>query len=135
MTMLLVEPTTKMIVNDENKDMVCPLLTKSTHGNNNNIAVESSQSHSNHNPSILSLNNIKTNQTNVLLSHKNASKSVTISFERINYTINPTTTSQHFLQWRKLLSCCKHTLNKQILFNLSGVFKPGMNAILGMCHL
>jgi ATP-binding cassette subfamily G (WHITE) protein 2 len=40
-----------------------------------------------------------------------------ISFKSINYTL-------------ELKKCCKKT-NKQILFDLTGVFKSGMNAILG----
>lgn len=42
----------------------------------------------------------------------------TISFNSINYTI----------QSKK---CCFKTKQKRILYDLSGIFKPGMNAILG----
>ncbi|UJR23946.1 hypothetical protein I4U23_026914 [Adineta vaga] len=39
--------------------------------------------------------------------------------------------NETFVNWSRLISCCKTRLKKQILFNLSGVFTPGMNAILG----
>jgi ATP-binding cassette subfamily G (WHITE) protein 2 len=49
----------------------------------------------------------------------------TISFNSINYTIHSTKCYNSFLA-----SCIKKK-QKQILYDLSGIFQPGMNAILG----
>ena len=49
----------------------------------------------------------------------------TISFNSINYTIHSRKCSDY------LFASCLKDKHKQILYNLSGVFKPGMNAILG----
>ena len=46
----------------------------------------------------------------------------TITFKSINYTL--------YSQKNIIHSCLKHQ-EKQILFDLNGIFKPGMNAILG----
>ena len=52
-------------------------------------------------------------------------KNTTISFERINYTLK----ANNSILSR--LSPCKLTPARQILFDISGVFRSGMNAILG----
>ena len=49
----------------------------------------------------------------------------TISFSSLNYTIYSKKCYNYFL------SRCSKTKRKQILYNLTGIFKPGMNAILG----
>lgn len=49
----------------------------------------------------------------------------TISFNSINYTIHSKKFHHYFLA-----PCLKYK-RKAILYNLSGIFKPGMNAILG----
>jgi ATP-binding cassette subfamily G (WHITE) protein 2 len=51
-------------------------------------------------------------------------QSITISFHEINYHVGQKTK-------RKIFPCCKSKTNKQILFNVTGGFSPGMNAILG----
>jgi ATP-binding cassette subfamily G (WHITE) protein 2 len=51
-------------------------------------------------------------------------QSITISFHEINYHVGDKTK-------RKIFSCCKSKPSKQILFNVTGGFSPGMNAILG----
>jgi ATP-binding cassette subfamily G (WHITE) protein 2 len=49
----------------------------------------------------------------------------TISFNSINYTIHSRKCYNYFL------TSCLKTKEKQILYDLNGIFKPGMNAILG----
>jgi hypothetical protein len=49
----------------------------------------------------------------------------TISFHNISYTLHAKSSI------RSPLSLCKVTPKKQILFDVSGTFKAGMNAILG----
>lgn len=49
----------------------------------------------------------------------------TISFNSINYRIKSKKYYHYFL------SCCLKYKEKEILYNLNGIFKPGMNAILG----
>jgi ATP-binding cassette subfamily G (WHITE) protein 2 len=64
-----------------------------------------------------------------LLDINDASDEVTLSFDEINYTIGESTKVNVISQ---LVSFCRSTASKQILFNVSGEFKAGMNAILGM---
>jgi hypothetical protein len=53
---------------------------------------------------------------------------VSILFEKISYAIDERT----YARWRTTpLPCCDSTSHKQILSNVSGVFPPGLNAILG----
>jgi ATP-binding cassette subfamily G (WHITE) protein 2 len=49
----------------------------------------------------------------------------TISFKSINYIIHSRKCSDY------LFGSCLKEKQKQILYNLNGIFKPGMNAILG----
>jgi hypothetical protein len=120
--------TTNMVINDEKKDIIRPLLTQPTHVDTEIIEIGSSS----HDQSILSINNQKMNGTYPVSSDDDMFKSATISFEKINYTVGQTTNLKYHHKWKKIFSCCKQTLNKQILFDLSGIFTPGMNAILGM---
>jgi hypothetical protein len=124
--------TTKMVVNDEKQDTISPLLPRPTYDDIEVIEIESS----NDNQSVLPVNNnsFKSNGKHVILLDENIFKSMTISFEKINYIIGQTTNIKSYQKWKKIFSSCKRTRNKQILFDLSGIFKPGMNAILGMCH-
>jgi ABC-type multidrug transport system fused ATPase/permease subunit len=110
--------TTQMVLNDEKKDIISPLLTRPTHVDNEQ--------------SVLSIKNSKINGTYVISFDENIFKSITISFENINYTIGQTTDIKYYQKWKKLFSYCKPIQNKQILFDLSGIFTPGMNAILGI---
>jgi ABC-type bacteriocin/lantibiotic exporter with double-glycine peptidase domain len=60
-----------------------------------------------------------------LTNHQNLHfQSITISFHEINYYVNDKTK-------QKIFSCYKSKPTKQILFNITGGFSPGMNAILG----
>lgn len=94
--------------NNENKDLIFPLL-KTTENNSNQI--------SNNN------NNIE-NSINILIEN-HILKPITISFDNINYVIQ---NKQLFHFYQKLPT-------KQILTNISGIFPPGMNAILGRIFL
>lgn len=90
----------------DDKETINPLLTKSTHSNNKVSTIP-----------------MTGNELPFL--------SATISFENINYTLHPTNNTKCYQKWQNLFSCFNRTINKQILFNLSGVFQTGMNAILG----
>jgi hypothetical protein len=61
-------------------------------------------------------------------------KSATISFYNINYIIgNETIKNKQCFQWQtEIYPFWKPIPNKQILTDVSGIFKPGMNAILGI---
>ncbi|CAF0981444.1 unnamed protein product [Rotaria sordida] len=122
-----------MGANDEKQNMISPLLTRSTHAEDGIIEMESSTStsYSNHNQSIVWLKNTKINETDEILCDENVFKTITISFEKINYTIDQTTNIKHCYKWQQIFSHNKQTTKKQILFDLSGIFTPGMNAILG----
>lgn len=64
-----------------------------------------------------------------LLDTKDISYGITLSLRDINCNVDGLTRTKIPTQ---LPSFCRPTSSKQILFNLSGNFKPGMNAILGM---
>lgn len=113
--------TTEMCVNDEKKDISSPLLTQLTRVDNEIIEIKSD----------LPDKDSKMNGTHIIPLDENMLKSMTISFENINYTINQGTTIKYFQEWKKIFSSCQQISNKQILFDLSGYFTPGMNAILG----
>ena len=100
-----------MMIGNETKDIISPLLSRTTHANHDTITIDT-----------------KSNGTY----DDNLFKSITISFEKINYTIGRTGNNEHC---QKIFSCWKQTPNKQILFDLSGIFTPGMNAILGIYYL
>ncbi|CAF2615040.1 unnamed protein product [Rotaria sp. Silwood2] len=120
-----------MNAHGEKQNIISPLLRRSTHADNDVIDIESSKSYSNHNQSISSLKNTKINQTDIILYDEHENKTMTISFEKINYTIDQTTNIKQWYKWQQIFSCYKQTTKKQILFDLSGIFTPGMNAILG----
>ncbi len=104
-----------MLVNDENTGSISPLLT-------------------NEMQMIGSIDNQKMNGIHRISIDENILKLKTISFDKINYTVNQTTTIKSYHKWNHMFLCCKQALNKQILFDLSGVFTPGMNAILGRLY-
>jgi len=90
---------------DENKDIIFPLL-KTTTPISNGITI---------------------NESSLI------DKSVTISFSNINYIIgNEKIKKKQFFQCQmELFPFWKSIQSKQILNNISGIFPPGMNAILG----
>lgn len=126
-----IKMTTKMLVNDESTGSISPLLTRPTHDNDEIIEIEPS----NNKQTDLPLKNRQTNGIHKIPIDENVLKSMIISFDKINYTIGQTTNIKSYHKWKNMFSICKQTLNKQILFNLSGVFTPGMNAILGICFI
>jgi hypothetical protein len=113
-----------MVVGNEKKDIISPLLSQKTHEHDDAITIDSSTSHS-----VLPINKTQMNGTHVIPFDADLYKSITISFEKINYTIGQTTNNKYC---QNVFSCWKQTPNKQILFDLSGFFTPGMNAILGI---
>jgi hypothetical protein len=118
-----------MLVNDEKKDIVSPLINGVTHIDTELIEIGSS----NHNQCILSADNQKLNGTHTIPVDENVLELMTISFEKVNYTIGQTNNDKYY-KWKNIFSTCKETSNKQILFDLSGIFTPGMNAILGIYY-
>jgi hypothetical protein len=69
-----------------------------------------------------------------LLDVNDTSDEITLSFHQINYTVGESTRVKADSKIQ-LLSFCRSTAVKQILFNVSGEFKTGMNAILGMISI
>lgn len=67
----------------------------------------------------------------------NQLKSVTISFRNVSYIIgNEIVSKKNTFQWQmQSFPYWKPMPSKQILTNVSGIFPPGMNAILGRCVL
>lgn len=95
-------------VNHEKEDTVFPLLKPQNVVNHQDKPV-----------------NMATNQQEFL--------PTTITFSNINYTIgNEKFQSRKLHPWNaNVLPFWKSTLHKQILTDVSGIFTPGMNAILG----
>jgi len=52
-----------------------------------------------------------------------------ISFHNINYFVNDTKAGMKCKNWCS--SSVANKSDKQVLFDFSGVFRPGMNAIMG----
>ena len=102
---------THPLVDDEKENIVLSLLRQVGSVHDNIAFIESIPSEF-------------TNQQNLPLSNNLNSQLITISFHDINYQVNQTSKG-------KIFSCCKTKPRKQILFNVSGGFSPGMNAILG----
>lgn len=55
----------------------------------------------------------------------------TLSFHNINYIVNTSVESDEMLFSRQFMGYCRRKEQKQILFNVSGRFTRGLNAILG----
>jgi hypothetical protein len=82
-------------------------------------------------------NNVSDHQppSNMLMKRKSTRASIdlsssgTVSFHNINYIVGGSLTNG---QKKKCsLPCIKPKSGKQILYNVSGIFTPGMNAIMG----
>ncbi|CAF1548836.1 unnamed protein product [Adineta ricciae] len=103
-----VKMNTLIEVNREKEDTVFPLLKTQNFVNHQHNSV-----------------NMITNQQEFL--------PTTITFSNINYTVgNEKLQSKVLPPWNaNVLSFWKSTLHKQILTDVSGIFPPGMNAILG----
>ena len=103
-----VKMNTLIEVNREKEDTVFPLLKSQNFVNHQHNSV-----------------NMTTNQQEFL--------PTTITFSNINYTVgNEKLQSKILPPWSvNVLPFWKSTLHKQILTDVSGIFTPGMNAILG----
>ncbi|CAF3299285.1 unnamed protein product [Rotaria socialis] len=127
--------TKLMIVNDEQENIVSPLLQTKLPVHNNSVIIESTLLDSNvdHHQYNLFVSTKQVKSPIENLSNNNDFKSATISFDNINYTIgdkaikgalNTRWTAGIFPFWKPIPK-------KQILTNVSGIFTPGMNALLG----
>ncbi|CAF0761647.1 unnamed protein product [Rotaria sp. Silwood1] len=128
--------TTLIVTNDEKEDIVYPLLktTTTTPVYNDIIIIESTQLDSiNHHQHDLVVNNKEKEKSTEISFNQNEFELVTISFYNINYIIgNKTVKNKSSTRWRtKIFPFWNPIPSKQILTDVSGVFTPGMNAILG----
>jgi hypothetical protein len=127
--------TTLIGEDDEKRDIVFPLLKTTTPIYNDMTIIESTQldsnnSHHHHQYGI----NKEIDKSVEISFDKNEFKPITISFYNINYIIgNERIKNKQFLQWQtKIFPFWKPIPIKQILTDVSGIFPPGMNAILGI---
>jgi len=113
---------THPLADDGKENIVLPLLQQVGSVHDNIAFVESTPSEliNNQTTSIPPVN------LNTQISTINGTnpQSKSISFHEINYSIGQKTK-------RTIFRCCKPKPRKQILYNISGGFSPGMNAILG----
>ncbi len=58
----------------------------------------------------------------------------TLSFHNINYSVGTKADSSEQGVKSSIIPCCRSQQAKQILFNVSGQFTNGMNAILGKIY-
>lgn len=131
--------TTLTIENNEKEDIVFPLL-QTTAPEYNNCAMNLSEplnAKRTCNEYDITDNDAHINVSVENSLNKSEFKSVTISFDRINYTIADQKGGYKMLsRWQtKIFPGWKRTPRKQILTNVSGVFTPGMNAILGIMFI
>lgn len=114
--------TTLIEREDEKKDLFFPLLETTTESFSNNINLNESS-------------NKQIDKSVEILVENNLFKPITISFYNINYVIgNKTINNKQNFQWKnQIFPFCNSIPMKQILTNVSGIFPPGMNAILGRC--
>ncbi|CAF4264864.1 unnamed protein product, partial [Rotaria sordida] len=126
--------TTLIVANDEKEDIIFPLLKTTTPVYNDSIILESTLIDSNNYQQNDLIDNNKEKEKSIEISfNTNEFELITISFYNINYIIgnnriiNKLSTrfqTKTFQFWKPIPS-------KQILTNVSGIFTPGMNAILG----
>ncbi len=103
---------------DEKKDIVFPLLKTATPIISESTLIDSNKHHY-----------YDIDKSVEISFDKNLFKPVTISFSNINYIIgNEKIKKKQIFQ---IFPFWKSIQNKQILSNISGIFPPGMNAILG----
>ena len=122
--------STEIVANDENEILSRPLLTRSTYADKDIIEIDSSRAYQ----SDLIVNNGKIDDIHEIGFSRNKLKTMSISYEKINYSIDEIKVSEYCHKWQRIFSCSKTTTTKQILFNLSGIFTIGMNAILGRLY-
>jgi hypothetical protein len=121
--------TTLIEANDEKEDIVFPLL-KTTIPLYNDIHISESN---NYQYDLIDTNKQRNKSVEISL-NKIQFKPITISFCNINYIIgNETIKNKQCLHWQtELFPFWKSIPTKQILSDVSGIFTPGMNAILGI---
>jgi hypothetical protein len=121
--------TTLIEANDEKEDIVFPLL-KTTIPLYNDIHISESN---NYQYDLIDTNKQRNKSVEISL-NKIQFKPITISFYNINYIIgNETIKNKQCLHWQtELFPFWKSIPTKQILSDVSGIFTPGMNAILGI---
>ena len=118
--------TTEIETNNEKEDINSPLLkTTTTTPLSQSISIESNNYQ-------CDLNN--TNKQIEISFNKNEFKPITISFYNINYIIgNKTIKNRQCYRWQTdTFPFWKSIPTKHILSDVSGIFTPGMNAILGI---
>ncbi|CAF2508741.1 unnamed protein product [Rotaria sp. Silwood2] len=114
---------THKLVDDKKENIVLSLFRQVGSVHDNIAFVESTPSDLSINQNIRFSNNLNSQISKINL-NRNNSQSISISFHELNYEIG-------HIKKRKIFSCCKLKPRKQILFNISGSFSTGMNAILG----
>jgi hypothetical protein len=120
--------------NDEKEDIVLPLLKPTIPVYNDITITETTLLDSNnHQYNLVETNNKQIEKSVEISFDKSEFTRVTISFYNINYIIGDERikTNQYLLWQTKIFPCWKPIPSKQILTNVSGIFTPGMNAILG----
>lgn len=123
-----------MVINAEEQCIMSPLLTRLTHTDNETVDIELSKSNLNHVKSISSVNTSTNNRTYVTSLNEHVFKTTALSFDKINYTIDQVKNIKKYHNWKQIFSCSQQTTTRQILFDLSGIFTSGMNAILGRSY-
>jgi len=113
---------TQPLADDEKENIVLSLLRQVGSVHDNIAFVESTPSELPNNRTT-SFSSINLNSQISTINRTNP-QIISISFHEINYYIGQKTK-------RKIFRCCKSKPRKQILYNISGGFSPGMNAILG----
>ncbi|CAF1236409.1 unnamed protein product [Adineta steineri] len=110
---------TSIVLNDEKVDIDSPLLQTTTCVNNDQYNLVDT--------------NEQIEKSVKVLFDKNEYIPITISFHNINYIIgDKSIKNKQCYPWHtKIFPFWKSIPSKQILTNVSGIFKPGMNAILG----
>jgi len=133
-----VNMTTLIGEDDEGRDIVFPLLktTTTTPFSNDTSISQSTQLDSNNHHQYELIDSNKEKSVEILFD-KNVFKPVTISFCNINYIIGNerVKTNQFFQCQTEIFPFWKSIPSKQILTNVSGIFPPGMNAILGISFI
>lgn len=130
--------TTLIVENNETQDILFSSCKTTTPICNDIIIIESTLLlNSNHDQqrNLIGVDKDRDKSTDISLK-KNEFQSATISFTNINYVIGDQAnqratcfpwSTERFLFWKPISS-------KQVLTNVSGIFTPGMNAILGILY-
>jgi hypothetical protein len=121
---------------EEKEDIIFPLLNKTTTTSfYNDITIsESTLFNSGKDYHHFDNNNEEKGKSIEISFDKTEFKPITISFDNINYIIGEKKVeNKEYFKWKsKIFPFCKPIPMKQILTDVSGIFTPGMNAILGI---